>query len=116
MPTCERCGAELPLGAAFCPPCGARAVSQGGQPYEAEQGAENAAPGRAVTGRGSDAEGDPAREPRTIAALSHLAAFAGLAIPFGNVLGPLIVWLARRDDSPFIDDHGKQALNFQLSL
>ena len=46
--------------------------------------------------------------------LCHLAAFGGLFIPFGNILGPLIVWLVKRYDSPFIDHHGKEALNFQI--
>jgi uncharacterized Tic20 family protein len=34
----------------------------------------------------------------------------------GHLLGPLIVWLAKRDDSPEIDAHGKEALNFQISM
>jgi len=49
--------------------------------------------------------------------LAHISAFAGvIGVPFGNVLGPLIVWLAKRDQSEFIDYHGKEALNFQISL
>ncbi|MCI0440968.1 MAG: DUF4870 domain-containing protein [Chloroflexi bacterium] len=52
-----------------------------------------------------------------MAALAHLSAFAGLVVPlFGNVLGPLIVWLLKREESPFIDAHGKAALNFQISV
>ncbi len=46
----------------------------------------------------------------------HLSALAGLVIPFGNVIGPLVIWLVQRDKSPFIDDQGKEAINFQLSL
>lgn len=42
--------------------------------------------------------------------LSHLSIFV-----FG-VFGPLIVWLVRKDDSPFVSDHAKEALNFQLSV
>jgi uncharacterized Tic20 family protein len=37
-------------------------------------------------------------------------------MPFGNILGPLVVWLIKRHDSPYIDYHGKEALNFQISL
>ncbi len=49
--------------------------------------------------------------------LCHLAAFAAFTgIPFGNVLGPLIVWLMKREDSTFIDTHGKEAVNFQISV
>jgi uncharacterized Tic20 family protein len=35
---------------------------------------------------------------------------------FGHILGPLIVWLAKRHESAEIDAHGKEALNFQLSM
>jgi len=35
---------------------------------------------------------------------------------FGFIIGPLIVWLAKREDDPFIDDQGKEALNFQITM
>jgi hypothetical protein len=48
---------------------------------------------------------------------AHLAAFLGLlGIPAGNVIGPLIVWLIKRDEMPFVDRQGKNALNFQISM
>ena len=34
----------------------------------------------------------------------------------GHILGPLIVWLVKRGDSPEIDAHGKESLNFQISM
>ena len=47
----------------------------------------------------------------------HLSALAGFVAPaFGHILGPLIVWLIKRADSPEIDAHGKEALNFQISM
>jgi uncharacterized Tic20 family protein len=47
----------------------------------------------------------------------HLSALAGFVVPaVGHVLGPLIVWLIKRADSPEIDAHGKEALNFQISM
>jgi len=47
----------------------------------------------------------------------HLSALAGFVVPgIGHVLGPLIVWLIKRGDSPEIDAHGKKALNFQISM
>jgi len=46
--------------------------------------------------------------------LSALAAFIG--IPFGHILGPLVVWLIKRDQFPFVDAQGKEALNFQISM
>ena len=37
-------------------------------------------------------------------------------MPFGNVIGPLIVWLMKREEDPFIDASGKEALNFQITM
>lgn len=49
--------------------------------------------------------------------IAHLSALAGLTgIPFANVLGPLIVWLTKKDEMPFVDQEGKEALNFQISV
>ena len=45
----------------------------------------------------------------------HVSAFVGIFIPFGNVLGPLVVWLIKKDESEFVDASGKQALNFQIT-
>ncbi|NJN65820.1 MAG: DUF4870 domain-containing protein [Chloroflexaceae bacterium] len=52
---------------------------------------------------------------RTWGMLCHITALAGYFIPFGNILGPLIVWLVKKDESAFVDDQGKESLNFQLS-
>ena len=46
---------------------------------------------------------------------AHFAAFAGFVIPFGNIIGPLIVWQMKKD-MPFVDDQGKEALNFQITV
>jgi uncharacterized Tic20 family protein len=47
----------------------------------------------------------------------HLAAFAGyIGVPFGNIIGPLIVWLIKRKESAFVDDQGKESLNFQITM
>ena len=54
---------------------------------------------------------------RTWNILCHASAFLGVFFHFpGHLLGPLIVWLAKRDDSPEIDAHGKESLNFQISM
>jgi uncharacterized Tic20 family protein len=53
---------------------------------------------------------------RRIAAICHLSGFIGFLIPpIGHLLGPLLVWLIYRDKSLFIDDQGREAVNFQLS-
>ena len=46
----------------------------------------------------------------------HLAAFAGLIIPLGNVLGPLIIWLIKKDEYDFVDQEGKESVNFQITV
>jgi uncharacterized Tic20 family protein len=49
--------------------------------------------------------------------LCHATALAGFFVPWaGHILGPLIVWLAKRNDSPEINEHGKESLNFQISM
>jgi len=54
---------------------------------------------------------------RTWCVLSHASALLGFVIPWVfHILGPLIVWLAKRADSPEIDEHGKESLNFQISM
>lgn len=51
----------------------------------------------------------------TLGILCHLLALAGLAVPFGNILGPLILWLLKRADSPYLEAAGKEAVNFNIS-
>src|SRR5678816_292858 len=57
------------------------------------------------------------RDVRTWNVLCHASALAGFFVPWaGHILGPLIVWLAKRNDSPEIDENGKESLNFQISM
>lgn len=44
------------------------------------------------------------------------AMFCHLAALVGGVVGPLIVWLARRNQYPFVDEQGREALNFQITM
>ncbi|MBA3883067.1 MAG: DUF4870 domain-containing protein [Chthoniobacterales bacterium] len=54
---------------------------------------------------------------RTWTTLCHASALLGVFLHFpGHLLAPLIVWLLKRDESPEIDAHGKEALNFQISM
>ena len=47
----------------------------------------------------------------------HLSALSGyLGVPFGNILGPLIIWLIKKDDFAFVNDQGTESLNFQISI
>ena len=52
-----------------------------------------------------------------MAMLCHLLAFSGLVIPFvGHILGPLVIWLVKKDTMPAVDAHGKESINFQITL
>ncbi|MFZ1218046.1 MAG: DUF4870 domain-containing protein [Chthoniobacterales bacterium] len=54
---------------------------------------------------------------RTWCAFIHASALLGVFIHFpGHLLGPLILWLIKRDDAPELDAHGKEAVNFQISM
>ena len=54
---------------------------------------------------------------RTWCVLCHASALLGLFFHFlGHIFGPLAVWLIKRGDSPEIDAHGKESLNFQISM
>jgi uncharacterized Tic20 family protein len=56
------------------------------------------------------------KEEQNWAMICHLAALAGFLMPFGNLLGPLLIWLLKRVDMPLVDSHGKEALNFQITV
>ncbi|AZF13383.1 hypothetical protein C4J93_5233 [Pseudomonas sp. R2-37-08W] len=58
----------------------------------------------------------PSYEVRQGAMLCHLAAFLGFVFPFGSVVGPLILWQMKKEQDAFIDDQGKEALNFQITV
>ncbi|MCK4913442.1 MAG: DUF4870 domain-containing protein [Planctomycetes bacterium] len=51
------------------------------------------------------------------AMLCHIAGLAGYVIPVvGNIVGPLVLWQLKKDEHPFIDEQGKEAVNFQISM
>jgi len=57
------------------------------------------------------------RSTRTWTVFCHASAFAGFFFPgAGHIVGPLIVWLLKRDEFPDVDEHGKESLNFQISM
>jgi uncharacterized Tic20 family protein len=94
--TCPTCSARLDQQATGCPQCGATLATGG--PTQS-------------TGAGVVDEAV-----RNSAVAAHLATFAGLIVPLGSVIGPLAVWLTRRHRDPFIDQAGREALNFGISV
>ena len=59
---------------------------------------------------------EPDNKERSMAMLAHLAGYAGLAVPFGSLVGPFLVYTLKRDESAFIEDQAREALNFQLTI
>jgi uncharacterized protein len=58
----------------------------------------------------------PSAEERPWAMFAHLSALAGLVMPFGSIIGPLVIWLIKKDTMPFVNDQGKEALNFNITV
>lgn len=84
-----------------------------GPASDPEQGERGPPPGQ---GRGPEpGPGGVTDDDQTWGVLVHASAFAGLFVPFGNVLGPLLVWLIKKDESRFVDENGREAVNFQLT-
>jgi uncharacterized Tic20 family protein len=64
-----------------------------------------------------DAKDGDASDDNTWAMACHLAALAGyVGVPMGNLVGPLIIWLIKKDEIPLVDKNGKESLNFQISM
>ncbi|RKR11073.1 hypothetical protein C8C83_2771 [Flavobacterium sp. 90] len=53
---------------------------------------------------------------RNTATFTHLSTLSQYIIPFGNYIFPILIWSSYKDKSEFVNHHGKQALNFQLSV
>jgi uncharacterized Tic20 family protein len=57
------------------------------------------------------------REARKWAMICHISALAGLlGNGIGFLIAPLVVWMVKKEDHPFIDDQGKEAVNFQITM
>ena len=59
--------------------------------------------------------GSPSAEEKQWALFAHLSALVGYIIPFGSIIGPLVIWQIKKNEMPFVDDQGKEALNFQIT-
>jgi uncharacterized Tic20 family protein len=58
------------------------------------------------------------KDARMWAMFCHLAGLAGFVIPvvISGIIAPLVVWLVKKEEHPFIDEQGKEAVNFQISM
>ncbi|MEM7145793.1 MAG: DUF4870 domain-containing protein [Verrucomicrobiota bacterium] len=62
------------------------------------------------------APGSPSSDEKTMAMLTHLLSFTAYFTGIGMIAGPLILWLIKKDTMPFVDDQGKEAVNFNISF
>jgi uncharacterized Tic20 family protein len=58
----------------------------------------------------------PDKEANMWSMFCHLSALVGFVIPFGNIIGPLVIWVLKKDEYPLVNENGKEALNFQISI
>jgi len=59
----------------------------------------------------------PSKDEKLWAMLCHLSALVlFLGVAFGNIIAPLVIWLVKKDELPLVDDQGREALNFQISI
>lgn len=69
-----------------------------------------------VNERGRAYDPDATDDERTWALLMHLTLLSYLVLPIVAIVIPIIMWQIKKEDSPFLDDHGREAVNFQISL
>ncbi|WP_338731241.1 DUF4870 domain-containing protein [Mangrovimonas cancribranchiae] len=53
---------------------------------------------------------------KNIATFIHLSTFSRFIVPLGNFIGPILLWSINKDKGEFVNEHGKQAINFQISI
>lgn len=63
-----------------------------------------------------EAEVVPSKEEKTLGMVCVLLQFLGFVFPFGSLIGPLVLWLVKKDSSRFLDEVGKETVNFQITL
>ena len=76
-------------------------------------------PGSEIIGSyalGSELQQSADENQRNVAVACHLLGFLGLVFPLGHIIGPLLLWLLKRDDSGFVQAQGREAVNFQISF
>lgn len=92
------------------------------QEPESPQSQQNVPPPPIEQPVGSEQPASPPVQPltgkaRTFAILCHILGFAGFIFPFGgNIIAPLVMWLINKEEYPQIDQHGKESVNFQISI
>lgn len=103
---CANCDSILPLDARFCSNCG-KPISVDNDAY-----IENSP----MIGFAYSTPSNLTQHERNQASFCHLATLLGWIIPFGDLILTFIVWNTYRGSSEFINNHGKEAVNYQISF
>lgn len=115
MPACRNCGTELSDAATVCSNCGTPVEQAPQEPAAAPTPWPAPTPAGASTPAGAPTlPGAPTSDERNWAMFAHLSALAQfIGIPW--IAGPLVIWLVKRNESAYVDFHGKEAVNFNIS-
>jgi hypothetical protein len=81
------------------------------QPVQSEQPMSGISTPAAATPAGSMSKNE-----QNMGMLCHLLALSGYFVPFGHIVGPLVIWMVKRQEMPYVDSQGKESLNFQISV
>jgi len=73
-------------------------------------------PAPPVNERGRAYDPDATDDERTYALFMHLTLLGHVVLSLLAIIAPVIMWQIKKEQSPFLDDHGREAVNFQLSL
>jgi uncharacterized Tic20 family protein len=76
----------------------------------------NPPPANSYTAAPPPPVGTPSAEERQWGMFAHLSALSAFLTGFGAIVGPLIVWQIKKNEMPFVDDQGKEALNFNITM
>jgi len=111
-PVAEKVSAEKPEGQA---PVAEKVSTE--KPQSEASVKQEVCNGKAGTANESPGSKEANKDARMWAMICHLAGLAGIILPAsGNIVAPLIIWQIKKEDNPFIDEQGKEAVNFQISM
>lgn len=72
--------------------------------------------GDATNERGRIIDPDASDDERTLCLFGHLSAVLHLFLPFIAIAAPIVIWAVKKDKSPYVADHMKEAINFHITL
>lgn len=85
-------------------------------PPHGTPGVPHGAPaGSTLNGRGRLVH-DATDDEKTWAMLAHLSLLGHMVLPFVSIIAPIVIYVTKRETSPYVEDHARDAINFQITL